>query len=181
MDGSAPIEGSTETHASTAREGSDPVTTIVEAPIGRVFGVLADPRTPGYYVPGTSRVHDFDPRWPERGTSLRFSAGLGPFKLRDRSTVLESEPPRALEIEAQLRPLGTLRVLFRLHELAGDHAAGRTELGVSEWPVRGPISASLLRRPVTALLRLRNKELARRVRLLAERRQAQAEALDGRG
>jgi hypothetical protein len=167
------------------RDRSASVTTVVaEASAEQVYAVLADPRAPGYYVVGTSHVRRFDPRWPEAGTALHFSAGIGPFKLRDRSTVVESRPPHHLVLDAQLRPLGALRIEFEVRELPAGPPHGpdvapqrpRTEVTLREWPERGLIASPGLRRLASALIDLRNKELTRRLRLLAERRRAQAEA-----
>jgi hypothetical protein len=52
---------------------------------------------------------------------------------------------------------------------------------VTEWPERGPLARTWLRPAVTRPITLRNKQLARRFRLLAERRHAQAGMLASPG
>lgn len=134
----------------------------------RVFLALADPRTLHQFVVGTRTIRRFDPRWPDPGTRVHHSVGLGPFVLRDSTEVVSAEPPGRLLLRANIGPLGALAVDFRLED-----AAEGTELTVDERVVAGPFANGPLAALVNRLLKVRNLETLRRLRRLVERREVQ--------
>lgn len=70
--------------------------TVVDAPVEAVFAVLADPRTYDDFVVGTKRIRRFEPTWPELGSALQHTLGVGPFVLRDATSVEEVDGERRL-------------------------------------------------------------------------------------
>jgi hypothetical protein len=144
----------------------DPAVTerFVDAPVDAVAAVLADPRAYDGIVVGSRRVRWFDPPWPEPGTALHHTVGLGPLTIRDHTDVVRDELPDELELAAGLRPLGVMRVVFRLQA----EGAG-TRVVMEEGPRSGPIRwtwtrvtrAGMARRNDVALRRLDDLARAR--------------------
>ena len=136
--------------------------THIDAPPERVFEVLSDPDSYGYWVVGSKRIRDADPGFPAAGTKFHHTVGWGPIDVDDHTAVLESEPPRRLKLKAKARPLGTALVTLQIEpegtgsrvtmiEDAGDHLT------------------ALVFNPLTHLLvRGRNVESLDRLRELAE-------------
>jgi uncharacterized protein YndB with AHSA1/START domain len=141
---------------------------VLSAPPDRVFNLLGDPRSLAYFVVGTKKIRSFDPHWPDSGTKVHHSVGLGPLVLRDETEVLESVSGRLLVLEVRLRPLGLFKVEFRL----SPHSEG-TELTVDEFPVAGPASLPGLSEVVDRLIKLRNIEMGRRIEKLVGQREHQ--------
>jgi uncharacterized protein YndB with AHSA1/START domain len=137
--------------------------TFVAAPPQRVFAVLADPYRYAEWVVGTHQVRHADGHWPEVGAAFGYTAGLPPLLgLKDRTVVVESEPPTRLVLQIQARPLPSARVCFELRA-RGDG----TDVTMVE-DVAHPV-LNVLAGPVGhAVVRLRNRETLRRLRSLAE-------------
>lgn len=91
-----------------------PVSRTVEAPAETVFAMLSDPRALSFFVLGTKTVRRFDARWPEVGTELHYTVGLGPLQVRDRTVVTECEPPLVLTMQPHLGPFITAEARFEL-------------------------------------------------------------------
>ena len=142
-------------------------TTVVDAPPESVFSVLSDPSSYATFVVGTKRIRRFDPRFPEQGREFHHTLSVGPVPIVwDLSRVEEVVDGRRLVLRAQMRPFAVNRVAFTLRP-----ADGGTEVEVEEYPIEGP--AALLWNPAfEALMGLRNAEMLRRLRQLAERRHA---------
>lgn len=137
---------------------------VLDVPAEAVFAVLSDPGAYAYFVVGTRTTRRFDPGWPAVGSALHHSQGVGPLVLRDQTCVVEVEPGRRLVLRAQLGPIGVHRVSFTLAPVGS-----RTRVEVDEHPIDGPAAA--LWNPVAeALMRLRNRELLRRLGAVARRR-----------
>jgi uncharacterized protein YndB with AHSA1/START domain len=134
---------------------------FLPVPPERVWAVLADPKTYGYWVVGTDTIRDADEHWPAVGSKLHHRVGIGPFKLNDNSEVLESDPPRRLVLQARGRPFGTARVKLELTE----HDGG-TRVTMSEGP-GDPISRLFHNPLFDRLVRARNHESLRRLAELA--------------
>lgn len=143
--------------------------TVVEAPPEVVFSVLADPPSYASFVVGTKRIRRFEPRFPELGTEFHHTLSVGPLPvLRDLSRVEEVVEGRRLVLRAQMRPLSVNRVAFDLRPVD----AG-TQVDVEEYAIEGP--AALVWNPAfEGLMWLRNTEMLRRLKELAERRYALA-------
>lgn len=138
--------------------------TVIAATPEQVFAVLADGRSYGYWVVGSSEIRDVDAGFPAAGTRFHHTVGFGPLKVADHTRVEESVPPHRLTLRAKARPLGTALVRLELHP----HAAG-TRVVMTEDPA-DKLSA-LVFNPLTHLLvRGRNVESLRRLKELAEGR-----------
>ena len=143
----------------------------IEAPPEQVFELLADPGAYGAFVVGSKKVRRFDPAWPDQGSVFHHTIGFGPPILRDLTRVEEVEEGRRLVLRAQMRPFSVNRVAFSLRPVA----AG-TEVEVEEYAVEGPVAA--VWNPLFERLTwLRNQEMLRRLKKLAERRVARSATL----
>ncbi len=140
--------------------------TVIEASPGAVFAVLADPAPYGAFVVGSKHVRRFEPAWPELGSCFHHTVGVGPFVLRDKTCVEEVVEGRRLVLLAHMRPFAVNRVAFTLHPVEEG-----TEVEVEEYAVQGPVAA--VWNPVfDAAMGLRNQEMLRRLKRIAERRLA---------
>lgn len=129
-----------------------------------VWAVLADPRLYGEWVPGSREIRRWDPEWPQVGASFHHTFQIGPFPVKDTTTVLEQDPGRRLVMRARARPTGVAHVAVSLTP-AGDG----THVEITEWPVEGP--PARLHNPLQDLLiNRRNDEALRRLSRLAQRR-----------
>jgi uncharacterized protein YndB with AHSA1/START domain len=135
---------------------------FISAPPERVFDVLADPDSYGYWVVGSKRIRDADAAFPAAGTRFHHAVGFGPIDVKDHTEVLESDPPRLLKLKAKARPLGTAHVTLTI---APEGEGSRVRM--VEDP--GDTLTAFVFNPLTHLLvRGRNEESLRRLARLAE-------------
>ncbi|HSI80726.1 MAG TPA: SRPBCC family protein [Solirubrobacterales bacterium] len=128
----------------------------------RIFEVLSDPDSYGYWVVGSERIRGAEPDFPKRGARFHHTVGFGPFKINDHTQVLDLDPPRLLKLRARARPLGTAHVTLEI-EPEGDGS----RVTMIEDP--GDAMTSLVFNPLTHLLvRRRNVKSLDRLRELAE-------------
>jgi uncharacterized protein YndB with AHSA1/START domain len=140
-----------------------PVSMHFDAPPERTWEVLSEPREYGFWVTGARGVHEADPNWPEPGATFRHTQGIAPLVITDTTSVLASDPPRRIELEARVRPLLIARVVVAV-EPEGDGS-----LVTMEELATGGLLAPLMRLPgAGTLIRARNKESLRRMRKVAE-------------
>ncbi|MFD5747489.1 SRPBCC domain-containing protein [Streptomyces sp. NPDC127033] len=97
-----------------------------------VWAVLSDAERYGDWVVGTAQAEPDEGQWPEVGATLRYQIRIGPLTLHNRTVVRRSEPPAALELEADSGPLGTARIAMELRPWGG-----HTLLIFDEHPLRG--------------------------------------------
>lgn len=138
-------------------------TTVVRASPERVFAILSNPKHYGRFVVGTRRIRKFDPTWPDTGSHFHHSLGYGITLIRDATRVLEVDEPHHLTLHTAMRPLGATRTEFRV--IAHPHG---TRVEIEEVPAQGLVATDALSVVVDHMIRLRNKELLRRLRQLAE-------------
>jgi hypothetical protein len=137
---------------------------VIQAPVDRVWAVLADGWTYSDWVVGTVHIRDVDQAWPAKGSTLRHKAGPWPLSLRDKSVVLESDPPRSLVLEAGLWPMGAATVSVTLEPVGGS----ATRVTMAEQFTRGPLLG--VRNKLSDLvLHRRNRESLRRLADIATR------------
>jgi uncharacterized protein YndB with AHSA1/START domain len=134
----------------------------IDVPPERVFAVLADPRSYARWVVGSRTIRRADPEWPAPGASFEHAVGIGPLRIKDRSTVVECAAPRLLRLRVMARPLSTAWVTLRLRP-----AGAGTCLEMEEHAADAR-SKLLFNRLTDPLVRLRNAESLRRVKALAE-------------
>ncbi|HEX4218214.1 MAG TPA: SRPBCC family protein [Acidimicrobiales bacterium] len=140
---------------------------LVEAGPADVWAVLSDGYAYERWVVGTRRIRAVDPGWPQEGTSLHYTVGVGPLEFEDRTTVRLVEPGKRLELEAQARPYGTARVSIQLLPWGDDSV-----VIMDEHPLRGP-SWALENPAVDLVLTVRNRRTLRRLVALVESRARQ--------
>jgi hypothetical protein len=133
----------------------------------RIFAVLSDPGTYADWVVGARSVEAADGTWPARGSTFRHTQGMWPLVLSDTTSVVSSDPPRRLELEARVRPLLVVRVVLEL-----EPEDGGTRVVMDERPIGGLLELPGRLPPWTELTKLRNLESLRRLRALAQRRLA---------
>jgi hypothetical protein len=139
---------------------------LIHAPTGTVFAVLSDPASYQRFVVGTRRVRRFDPRWPEPGTELHHTVGVGPLKMRDKTVAVSCEPPTRLVERPHIRPFLVTETVFELEPRGDD-----TLLRLDEYAVDGPL-APVWPGPLDGMMALRNRGVVHRIARLAEQRHA---------
>jgi carbon monoxide dehydrogenase subunit G len=137
---------------------------LIERPPAAVWAVLADGHSYAEWVVGTKEIHEVDEHWPAVGSTIQFTAGVGPVEINDRTVVRHVEPERSLELEAQARWMGTARISFDLRPW-GDN----TLVIIDEHPLTGP-GARLHNAAVDLLLHVRNRKMVRALARAVERR-----------
>ena len=129
----------------------------------RIFELLDDARTYEFWVVGCKDIRAVDPHWPAEGSSFHHAVGIGPLNVKDKTSILEREPPRRLKLRARARPAGIAHVLIEL-----EASGSGTNVVMSERPVEG-LPAKLHNPLQDYLIHRRNVETLRRLRWLAER------------
>lgn len=156
------------TSAVTSAVASE-VSAVIPVPPGQAFRLLEDPSSFRDMVAGVRRIRRFDSRWPEPGTRLEHTVGIPPLLVRDHTEVVEQRSPHHLVLDARVRPFGRLRVEFLFEE----HPEGAV-MTVSELPAGGLVGWPLMRTATRLALQVRNREICRRFKKLAERRDCSA-------
>jgi len=123
----------------------------------QIWAVLADPHSYERWVVGAKDIRAADGEWPEPGSKLQHTSGLGPFSLKDNTKVIESEPPRRLVLEARGRPLGIARI-----EITLEPQRSATLVSMVEHAVR-PAPAAAVNAAISPLMHSRNVETLRRL------------------
>lgn len=143
---------------------------LIHAPVDAVFAVLSDPRAYQHFVIGTKKVRHFEPRWPEPGSTLHHTVGVGPFKMRDKTESMSWDPPRRLVERPHIRPFVITETVFELEARGED-----TLLRLDEYAVDGPLRP-IWPGPLDGLMALRNRGVVHRIARLAEERHATRQA-----
>jgi Polyketide cyclase / dehydrase and lipid transport len=124
----------------------------------RIFAVLADGWSYASWVVGAAHIRDVDPGWPAAGTRIHHRVGPWPLQINDQTTVRAVEPGRALELDAQMWPLGAAFIRIRLEPLSPTttrvHMAEALTSGI------GRLLPDVVQAP---LVRARNAEALRRL------------------
>lgn len=137
--------------------------TMIDAPPGVVWDVLADPPSYEEWVVGNKGIRDHDRGWPSPGTEFHHKVGLGPLRVKDKTVALEATPPHRLVMNVRVLPVGHGLVAFELQE-----SGSGTLVRMDERPAGGPLKA--LWPVLDPLVKLRNVETLRRLKNLAESR-----------
>jgi uncharacterized protein YndB with AHSA1/START domain len=132
-------------------------------PRSDLWSVLADARCYRDWVVGTSEIRHVDSHWPQPGSRLHYTVGVGPLRHMGHTEVIGVDPGRRLELEIAAWPFGSIRVEMRLT----DDPDGTTVVMV-ERPAGGA-AGRLHNRVGDLLLKLRNVETLRRLERLAQR------------
>ena len=127
------------------------------APPERVWAVLADPEKYGEWVVGAKEVRGYEGHWPEKGARFHHTVGIWPLHLRDQTSVLESDRPKSLVLQAKVRPFGSARIDLELSP-----SARGTQVAMTEEP-SAPFIARIARRLFDPVIYIRNSEALRRL------------------
>jgi uncharacterized protein YndB with AHSA1/START domain len=130
----------------------------------RIFEVLSDPQSYGYWVVGSKEIRDADRDWPSPGSRIHHTVGFGPLTIKDHTVVEEVSRPRRLKLRAKARPLGTARVTLEL--VPQD---GHTQVTMIE-DAADPLTAFVFNPLTHLLVRGRNEKSLERLAELAERK-----------
>jgi uncharacterized protein YndB with AHSA1/START domain len=142
---------------------------LIEHSPEQVWQVLSDGWAYAEWVAGTRNIRDVDEGWPEPGTRIHYTLGIGRWTLDDVTTVRVMEPGRRLELEAHARRLGSARVSIELLGWGRD----RTIVIIDEHPLTGP-GARWHSVPLDAALRLRNRRMMRSLARVVDERTVSA-------
>ena len=137
---------------------------VIDADIERVFSVLSDPWSYGYWVVGSDHIRDADKNWPRVGSEFKHVAGVWPLKSHDHSYVEAVDGPEHLQLRVKARPFITARVWLDLTP-QGKKTSVEMYEGAAD-----PLSKLALNRVTQPLVKLRNEWALRRLRDLAEGR-----------
>jgi uncharacterized protein YndB with AHSA1/START domain len=140
------------------------VNVLIRRPPAQVWDVLADGYAYAEWVVGTREIRAVDDGWPEVGTAIHYTVGLGPLGFRGKTIVRRIEPGRQLGLEADGGPLGTARIVIELLEWGDD-----TVVILDEHPLRG--TAYRLHNAMSdAVLLLRGRPMVQNLARLVEKR-----------
>ncbi len=142
----------------------------IDATPDQIWAVLADAMSYDRWVVGAKDIRTADGTWPEPGSSLHHTLGVGPMEVKDTSTVLEADPPRRLVLEARGRPLGMARV-----ELLLEPVEGGTKVTMIE-DVTRPAPVRVLNPVLHPMVHSRNTETLRRLEEATHERTASTSA-----
>ena len=106
---------------------------IIDAPVEKVFTVLADPESYAHWVVGANEIRHYDKAWPKLGSTFHHTQGKWPITIKDSSSVIEVEPDRRLVLEVRTRPVVVAKVVL---ELTPDDEGG-THVRMTEYPTGG--------------------------------------------
>lgn len=138
---------------------------LVNAELEAVWSVLSDGYAYPRWVVETQKIRSEDTSWPEVGSSIYYTAGLGRIQLKGDTTVRVLEWGRRLELEAHAWPYGTARVAIQTIPWTDT----TTVVILDEHPLRGP-GARLHSRVVDSLLHLRTRRMLTNLAYVAEER-----------
>ncbi len=136
--------------------------TVIDAPPEAVWAVLADGRSYGHWVVGSSEIRSVDPGFPAVGTRFHHKVGMGPIKVADHTRIEESVEPTKLVLRAKARPLGTALVTMQLEP----HPRG-TKVTMVEDPA-DKLTAFVFNPATHLMVRGRNVESLKRLKAMAE-------------
>jgi uncharacterized protein YndB with AHSA1/START domain len=130
----------------------------------QVWATLADGSAFQDWVAGCKEVRAVEGPWPEPGSSIHHSIGVGALTIDDTTTVEDMQPDRRLVLRARIRPVGVARVALTL----APAPSGGTTVVMEEEATEGPAShvPDVVADP---LLHLRNIETLRRLKALVEK------------
>jgi|SRR3954452_10757529 uncharacterized protein YndB with AHSA1/START domain len=134
---------------------------LVAAAPQRVFDILSDPFAYSDWVVGTRQILGAYGPWPQPGASLRYDAGVGPLRVRDRTVVVAADPPHRLELMAKARPFPDAVITVEVRPAPGGSAVTLVEHAAN------PL-LRLAMGPLGLAVSVRNRLALRRLKRLVE-------------
>lgn len=121
------------------------------------WSIAADARGYAFWVVGADDVERFDGDWPEEGATFHHAQGAKPVRLHDTTSVLESDPPRRLQLEVRARPLfvGVVTLTFAPRD-------GGTDITITE-RATGGLAGLVPEVLVSPFIAMRNADSVRRL------------------
>ena len=132
-------------------------------PPERVWAVLADPEKYHEWVVGAKEVRSSEGDWPAKGARFHHTVGIWPLHIRDQTSVMESDRPTSLVLQAKVRPFGFARIDLELSP-----SARGTQVAMTEEP-SAPFVARIARRLFDPVIYVRNGEALRRLEKLVRK------------
>jgi uncharacterized protein YndB with AHSA1/START domain len=137
---------------------------FMSVPPEAVWDALVDAHGYGYWVVGSSEIHDVDETWPAPGSRFHHTVGIRPLRVSDHTESLEARRPRLLRMRAKARPVGTAQVTMTMEPLDGGTRVRMTENpdGLTGWLSLNPLVQLLVKaRNAESLMRLEELALLR--------------------
>lgn len=135
----------------------------IAAPRARVAEILGDGWTYPAWVVGASRMRKVDVEWPRAGATLHHSVGVWPLVIDDTTSVVESDLPGRLVLQARAWPFGRAQITFELEDLGADRC--RVTIKEKALDRIGMLPDAVTDPPIT----FRNVEMLRRLDALVTR------------
>src|SRR3954452_3695922 len=85
----------------------------------QVVAALADGRSYRHWVGGARKVREVSPQWPATGSKIHYTVGYAPFRKDDATVSRAFDPAGCLDLEAQVWPMGTLRIVLKWEDSPG--------------------------------------------------------------
>lgn len=132
----------------------------IDAAPDDVFGVLSSARRYAEWVVGAKRIRRADDAWPQPGSKLHHTVGVGPLSISDDTKVVALDAPCRIVLEARARPVGRARVEVMVD---ADGSGSRVRMVEHVTGAPGPVQRFL-----DPAIWSRNAEALRRLRQLCE-------------
>lgn len=122
-----------------------------------VFDTLLDPYQYPNWVVGAKAIRDVDAEWPSPGAAFYHRLGAEGAELKDKTEILDLEPPHRISLRTFARPLGIARVVITVRP-----ADTGAIVALFEEPEEGT-KLRAFRRALDPLIHARNIEALRRL------------------
>jgi uncharacterized protein YndB with AHSA1/START domain len=139
-------------------------TIVIEAAPEAVYEVLADGHQYAQWVVGAHHSVPVDPHWPDPGSTLVHRSGIPPLTLEDTTSVVSTERPSRMRLEARVRPMLIATVDITVQPHADGSMVSMEERivgGLARHVPAGLHRAVFRRRNTASLARLRAIVLSR--------------------
>jgi hypothetical protein len=133
-----------------------------------VWEVIRDGYSYARWVAGTQEIREVDDRWPEVGSRIHFTAGIGPLRFDDLTYVRRLDDD-GIELQAYAGSWGSARVSIEVRQWG----EGQTLVIIDEHPLTG-MPARWHNGLVEIMLRLRNRRMAAALKDVVEKPVPQA-------
>ncbi len=120
------------------------VVTYIAAPTQEVYDALVDaPHYPTWLL-GARQIRRTERSWPRPGSSFEHHVGAGPVDVADRTTVIDHDPGRSLDLLVRARPILEARVRFAVEPQGSGTRVEMTECLVGRFRVFSPAFSPLV-------------------------------------